>query len=217
VTAQAVLLRAKFCSVNQDGNTVSRRYFRSSIVRALVATMAVLVFTGPVILFGVYVAYSDDATSPEMQAVPTPPDWGKRRYDTGFCSGSGGVYCNLAVLSPIPETSRTQAEAEYRLYLQDHGWRRVEDDFGTHFQRGTRGEETVLDVPPYYDYVNPAWSSSEPPRGTDILVVARFADQGAATTRAFGLKIVLLGVGLTLLPSAIVASRAHSRRRSKGL
>lgn len=191
---------------------------RSALTTVVVSTILVCVFTMPMALFGVVIANDEDASAPNVLAVPRPEGWTRRELEAWGCSGSGGEFCIYVVVSPTPATSRAEAEADYSYFLRRIGWTPVAGVAGlSTFQWGNPGEEIVLGVGAEDPYRYSMSTYGEPPRDTDAIVEVSFADLGAASRRAVGVKLISTAAALTVAPTVIFAfRRTHARRRRTG-
>ena len=190
---------------------------KSIILRVLIAIGITAPLVAAFVLVGIAVI-GDAATAPNVQQLPVPPGWSNRELETADCSGSGGLSCRFAVLTPASTEARISAEADYRHYLTSRGWTPTVRFGEASFERGARGAETVLVVGSDGLRMYETSTNGKPAVSTDIIVRAAYADEGVANRRSRVRTLVISGLVAVAIPAVgtgILFFRLRHHRSSR--
>lgn len=184
-------------------------------VIVVVAAVAV-----PILLFGLLVLNDKDATAPGTSAVPFPDGWQRRELLTAWCSATGGEFCTFVVLTPPNGLTRSEAEADYRVFLVDQGWSPGRRDGDKAFTIGRVGQETILVVGSDAEgrdlYSTETYG--DPPAPSDVVVEASYADLGRARQETLGRRIIAAATAIMIITAVVVLAvgRMFEQRRRRG-
>jgi hypothetical protein len=150
---------------------------------------------------------SEGATAPSVESIPRPPDWSRSDRDDVTCFGSGGQFCNRALLDPPTRMSSDEAVTQYRAFLRSQGW----IETGLDLLHDTSASSVSLTV----EARDPFARKTDQPLGAgEILVTASFADDGAHAQTAAARRTRTVLLVLAPVPGALILVAARRRNTS---